>query len=67
MIIRILTDTNFLDIEPKAKIDIEVLTKALEDMSTLVIETKNNSIVFINTVNVVAIEVFDTPPIQEEK
>lgn len=67
MIIRILTDTNFLDIEPKAKIDLEVLTKALEDMSTLVIETKNNSTMFINTVNVVAIEVFDTPPIQEEK
>lgn len=67
MVIRVLTDTNFLDIEPKAKIDLEVLTKALEDMSTLVIETKNNSTVFINTVNVVAIEVFDTPPIQEEK
>ena len=67
MVIRVLTDTNFLDIEVKDKIDKEVLNQAIGEMSTLVVETKSNSTVFINTVNVVAIEVFDTPPISEEK
>ena len=67
MVLRVLTDTNFFDVQAKGNIDKEVLCKALEDMSTLVVETKDNSTIFINTVNVVAIEVFDTPPISEEK
>ena len=67
MVLRVLTDTNFFDVQTKGNIDKEVLCKALEDMSTLVVETKDNSTIFINTVNVVAIEVFDTPPISGEK
>ena len=67
MVLRVLTDTNFFDVQVKGGLDKEVLCKALEDMSTLMLETKDNSTIFINTVNVVAIEVFDTPPISEEK
>lgn len=67
MVLRVLTDTNFFDVQVKGSLDKEVLCKALEDMSTLMLETKDNSTMFINTVNVVAIEAFDTPPISEEK
>ena len=67
MVLRVLTDTNFFDVEVKGNINKEALNKALDDMSTLMLETKSNSTIFINTVNVVSIEVFDTPPISEEK
>ena len=65
MIIRILTDTNFFDVELKDKIDKDALISALDNMSTLMLETKNNTTIFINTVNIVSLEVFDTPPISK--
>lgn len=64
MVIRILTDTNFFDIVPKEKIDKEVLINALDNMSTLMIDTKDNTTMFINTVNIVSLEIINTPPIQ---
>lgn len=67
MILRLLTDTNFLDIELKDKIDKEVLVNALDNMSTLMVETKDNTTVFINTVNIVSLELIDIPPIPKEK
>ena len=67
MILRILTDTNYLDIELKEKIDTKTLMTALDSMCTLMVETKRNTQVFINPVNVVAIEIIDTPPISSEK
>ncbi len=67
MILRILTDTNYLDIETKGQVDKKILLSALDNMNTLMIETKRNTQVFINPVNVVAIEIIDTPPISEEK
>ncbi len=67
MILRILTDTNYLDIETKGQVDKKILMSALDNMNTLMIETKRNTQVFINPVNVVAIEIIDTPPISEEK
>lgn len=66
MIIRILTDTNFFDIVPKEIIDKEVLINALDNMSTLMIETKDNTTFFINTVNIVSLEIINTPPIQNK-
>ncbi len=65
MIIRILTDTNFFDVELKDKIDKDALISALDNMSTLMLETKYNTTIFINTVNIVSLEVFDTPPISK--
>lgn len=65
MIIRILTDTNFFDVELKDKIDKEALISALDNMSTLMLETKDNTTIFINTVNIVSLEIFDTPPISK--
>ena len=65
MVIRILTDTNFFDVELKDKIDKDALISALDNMSTLMLETKDNTPIFINTVNIVSLEVFDTPPISK--
>lgn len=70
MTIRILTDNNFFDVEPKGDLDKKILMQALNDMSTIAIETKQGSTVFINTANIVSIEVFDItdiPPIQKEE
>lgn len=66
MVIRILTDTNFFDVYPKQKIEKEMLINALDNMSTLMIETKEDTTVFINTVNVVSLEIFNTPPIEDK-
>lgn len=65
MMLRILTDTNFFDVELKEKINKEALTIALDNMSTLMLETKDNTTIFINTVNIVSLEVFDIPPISK--
>lgn len=67
MVIRILTDTNFFDVELKDKIDKEALISALDNMSILMLETKDNTTIFINTVNIVSLEIFDMPPISKEK
>ena len=66
MVIRILTDTNFFDVYPKQKIEKEMLINALDNMSTLMIETKEDTTVFVNTVNVVSLEIFNTPPIEDK-
>ena len=65
MTIRILTDTNFFDVELKEKINKEALIAALDSMSTLMLETKHDTTIFINTVNIVSLEVFDIPPISK--
>ena len=67
MTIRVLTDTNFFDVELKEKINKDALITALDNMSTLMLETKDNTTMFINTANIVSLELFDTPPIQKEK
>lgn len=66
MVIRILTDTNFFDVYPKQKIEKEMLINALDNMSTLMIETKEDTTMFINTVNVVSLEIYNTPPIEDK-
>ena len=66
MIIRVLTDTNFMDIELKDKVDEKLLMEAIDNSSTLLLETKNDTKMFINTINVVAIEIIDTPPISNK-
>ena len=66
MIIRVLTDTNFMDIELKDKVDEKRLIEAIDNSSTLLLETKNDTKMFINTINVVAIEIIDTPPISNK-
>ena len=67
LILRILTDTNFFDIETKEPIDKELLIKAIDNGDTIMLETKDNTTVFVNNINVVAIEIFNTPPISIEK
>lgn len=63
MILRILTDNNYLDVELKEQIDTEKLIEAIDNSSTIMVDTKQDTTFFINTINVVAIEIINTPPI----
>ena len=66
MIIRVLTDSNFLDIEVSEPIDENVLIKSIDESSTILLIDKDGHKIFINTCNVVAIELLDKlPPISE--
>ncbi len=67
MVLRVLTDTNFFDIHLKEEINKDVLIKALDSMSTLMVETKEGTTQFINTVNIVSLELINTPPIETRK
>lgn len=67
MILRVLTDTNFFDIYLKEEINKDVLINALDSMSTLMVETKEGTTQFINTVNIVSLELINTPPIETRK
>lgn len=62
MIFRVLTDNNYLDVELKENIDTEKLIGAIDNSSTIMLETKQDTTIFINTINIVAIEIINTPP-----
>lgn len=66
MILRILTDNNYLDVELKEQIDTEKLIEAIDNSSTIMVDTKQDKTFFINTINVVAIEIINTPPINNK-
>ena len=61
MILRILTDNNYLDVELKEQIDTEKLIEAIDNSSTIMVDTKQDTTFFINTINVVAIEIINRP------
>lgn len=62
MILRVLTDNNYLDVELKENIDTEKLIRAIDNSSTIMLETKQDTTIFINTINIVAIEIINIPP-----
>lgn len=64
MKLRIYTIYNYLDVETKANISIEVLTQQLDEGTTVMLETVDGNTFILNNINVLAIEV--TPPIQNE-
>ena len=64
MIIRVLTDTNYLDIELKEPIDEELIVNAMSNMEIILFENKQGNKVFINPVNIVSLQVINIPPIQ---
>lgn len=66
MIFRVLTDNNYLDVELKENIDTEKLIGAIDNSSTIMLETKQDTAIFINTINIVAIEIINTPPINNK-
>ena len=66
MILRILTDNNYLDVELKEQIDTEKLIEAIDNSSTIMVDTKQDTTFFINTINVVAIETINRPPINNK-
>ena len=69
MIIRVLTDSNFIDIEPDGfdNEDVKALMQKINDMVPFAITTKHHTTMIINPVNVVAIDIINTPPIQEKE
>lgn len=66
MIFRVLTDNNYLDVELKENVDTEKLIGAIDNSSTIMLETKQDTTIFINTINIVAIEIINTPPINHK-
>lgn len=62
MILRVLTNDNYLDVELKEPIDKERLIEAIDNSSTIMIDTKADTTFFINTINIIAIEIINTPP-----
>ena len=63
MHIRVYTIYNYLDIECKDNINIEVITEQLEEGNTVLIEKKDGNTFILNNLNVLAIEIVG----QEEK
>ena len=63
MHIRVYTIYNYLDIECKNNINIEVITEQLEEGNTVLIEKKDGNTFILNNLNVLAIEIVG----QEEK
>lgn len=57
MHIRVYTIYNYLDIECKDNINIEVITEQLEDGNTVLIEKKDGNTFILNNLNVLAIEI----------
>lgn len=62
--LRIYTINNYLDIETKDSISIDILTTQLDEGTTIMLETVDGNIFILNNINVLAIEV--TPPIQNK-
>lgn len=62
--LRIYTINNYLDVETKASISIDVLTTQLDEGTTIMLETVDGNMFILNNINVLAIEV--TPPIQNK-
>lgn len=57
MHIRVYTIYNYLDIECKDNIDVDVITEQLEEGNTVLIEKKDGNTFILNNLNVLAIEI----------
>lgn len=57
MHLRIYTIYNYLDIECKDNIDVDVITEQLEEGNTVLIEKKDGNTFILNNLNVLAIEI----------
>lgn len=66
MKLRIYTEDNYIDVETKAEISKETLISQLDQGTTLMLETIDNNIFILNTINVVAIEII-IPPINKNE
>lgn len=57
MKIRVYTIYNYLDIECKDNIDIDIITEQLEEGNTVLIEKNDGNTFILNNLNVLAIEI----------
>lgn len=64
MCLRIYTIYNYLDLELKDNISIDLIIEQLEEGNTITLEKKDNGIFILNNLNVLAIEKINTPPIK---
>ena len=65
MKIRIYTINNYIDIESTEELDKDMLEAAVGGNDSIAIHTKDNTLMYINMINVVAIEILDIPPISK--
>lgn len=68
MVLRILTDTNYIDVEP---IDIseQDILKAIDESNAVAMKLKDGTTFIMNTINIVGIKIISKeviPPIQDE-
>lgn len=66
MLLRVFTNDNYLDIDLKETFDIDRLIEAIDNSSTVLIETKRDTKFLLNTVNIIAIEIINIPPINSK-
>lgn len=64
MCLRIYTIYNYLDLELKDNISINLIIEQLEEGNTITLEKKDNGIFILNNLNVLAIEKINSPPIK---
>ena len=57
---------SYIEIELKEPIDIDLLKDAINNGDTVYLKTKDNTSIFLNNINVLAIEILNTPPIPEK-
>lgn len=62
MVIRVLTNSNYLDIELKEEIDEEAISDAMDKMNVLLFENIQGNKVYINPINIVSLEIIKSPP-----
>lgn len=65
MVLRILTDTNYIDIEPK-NIDEKSILQAIDECNAIALTLKDDSTFILNTANIVGIKIIKNegiPPI----
>lgn len=63
MKLRVYTNNNYLDLELKPTVDLDILIKQLDEGNTLYAELENGNSIILNTINIIAIEI--CPPIQK--
>lgn len=66
MKIRVYTVNNYIDIEASPETTKEGIEECLSRGDTVAINTLDNTIIYLNCINIVAIEVLNTAPIQEK-
>lgn len=66
MKLRVWNTMNYIDVVTKDMIDKKILIQAIDNQDTIMLDTIDGTTIFINCINVIAIEILDMPPSQNE-